>query len=58
MSLSAQAKVLRALQENKITRVGGEKRDPRGCTCGSRDPIRISKRRLKIRISGKISIIA
>src|SRR5690606_18046765 len=25
MSLSAQAKVLRALQENKITRVGGEK---------------------------------
>jgi transcriptional regulator with GAF, ATPase, and Fis domain len=24
MSLSAQAKVLRALQENKITRVGGE----------------------------------
>jgi two-component system, NtrC family, nitrogen regulation response regulator NtrX len=26
MSLSAQAKVLRALQENKITRVGGEKK--------------------------------
>jgi transcriptional regulator with GAF, ATPase, and Fis domain len=26
MSLSAQAKVLRALQENKITRVGGRKR--------------------------------
>ena len=25
MSLSAQAKVLRALQENKITRVGGNK---------------------------------
>ena len=25
MSLSAQAKVLRALQENKITRVGGER---------------------------------
>ena len=25
MSLSAQAKVLRALQENKITRVGGDK---------------------------------
>ena len=25
MSLSAQAKVLRALQENRITRVGGEK---------------------------------
>lgn len=25
MSLSAQAKVLRALQENKISRVGGEK---------------------------------
>ena len=25
MSLSAQSKVLRALQENKITRVGGEK---------------------------------
>ena len=25
MSLAAQAKVLRALQENKITRVGGEK---------------------------------
>jgi DNA-binding NtrC family response regulator len=28
MSLSAQAKVLRALQENKITRVGGEKEIP------------------------------
>ncbi|HRY98498.1 MAG TPA: sigma-54 dependent transcriptional regulator [Bacteroidales bacterium] len=28
MSLSAQAKVLRALQENKITRVGGEKAIP------------------------------
>ena len=28
MSLSAQAKVLRALQENKITRVGGEKEMP------------------------------
>ena len=28
MSLSAQAKVLRALQENKITRVGGEKDIP------------------------------
>ncbi len=28
MSLSAQAKVLRALQENKITRVGGEKKIP------------------------------
>ncbi len=28
MSLSAQAKVLRALQENKITRVGGEKSIP------------------------------
>ena len=28
MSLSAQAKVLRALQENKITRVGGEKEFP------------------------------
>jgi two-component system, NtrC family, nitrogen regulation response regulator NtrX len=28
MSLSAQAKVLRALQENKITRVGGEKELP------------------------------
>jgi two-component system, NtrC family, nitrogen regulation response regulator NtrX len=28
MSLSAQAKVLRALQENKITRVGGEKDTP------------------------------
>lgn len=28
MSLSAQAKVLRALQENRITRVGGEKDFP------------------------------
>ncbi len=28
MSLSAQSKVLRALQENKITRVGGEKEIP------------------------------
>jgi DNA-binding NtrC family response regulator len=28
MSLSAQAKVLRALQENRITRVGGEKEIP------------------------------
>jgi two-component system, NtrC family, nitrogen regulation response regulator NtrX len=28
MSLSAQAKVLRALQENKITRVGGDKETP------------------------------
>src|SRR5690606_12393275 len=28
MSLSAQAKVLRALQENKITRVGGDKEIP------------------------------
>lgn len=28
MSLSAQAKVLRALQENKITRVGSEKTFP------------------------------
>jgi len=28
MSQSAQAKVLRALQENKITRVGGEKEIP------------------------------
>ncbi|MFC2101935.1 sigma-54-dependent transcriptional regulator [Bacteroidota bacterium] len=28
MSLAAQAKVLRALQENKITRVGGEKETP------------------------------
>ena len=28
MSLAAQAKVLRALQENKITRVGGEKELP------------------------------
>lgn len=28
MSLSAQAKVLRALQENKITRIGGEKEIP------------------------------
>ncbi|MDL2228247.1 sigma 54-interacting transcriptional regulator, partial [Odoribacter sp. OttesenSCG-928-L07] len=28
MSLSAQAKVLRVLQENKITRVGGEKEIP------------------------------
>jgi two-component system nitrogen regulation response regulator NtrX len=27
MSLSAQAKVLRALQENKITKVGGDKEE-------------------------------
>lgn len=32
MSLSAQAKVLRALQENKITRVGGDQSE-RSCCC-------------------------
>jgi len=40
MSLSAQAKVLRALQENKITRVGGEKEiavSPRVVTATNKD---------------------
>ncbi|MBK9422230.1 MAG: sigma-54-dependent Fis family transcriptional regulator [Flavobacteriales bacterium] len=40
MSLAAQAKVLRALQENKITRVGGDKEikvDPRLVTATNKD---------------------
>jgi two-component system, NtrC family, nitrogen regulation response regulator NtrX len=57
MSLAAQAKVLRALQENKIMRVGGEKDIPvdvRVIAATNKD----LKVKLKTKPSAKTSTIA
>jgi len=61
MSLSAQAKVLRALQENKITRVGGEKEinvNPRVIAATNKDLKReIAENRFREDLYHRLSVI-
>lgn len=61
MSLSAQAKVLRALQENKITRVGGEKQisvSPRIIAATNKDlKIEIAEGRFREDLFHRLSVI-
>ncbi len=61
MSLSAQAKVLRALQENTITRVGGEKEitvDVRVLSASNKDlPGEIKKRNFREDLYHRLSVI-
>ncbi len=61
MSLSAQAKVLRALQENKITRVGGEKEimvDVRVLAASNKNlPEEIKKRNFREDLYHRLSVI-
>ena len=61
MSLSAQAKVLRALQENTITRVGGEKEitvDVRVLAASNKDlPEEIKKRNFREDLYHRLSVI-
>lgn len=61
MSLSAQSKVLRALQENKITRVGGEKEisvSPRVVAATNRDlKIEIEKGNFREDLYHRLSVI-
>ena len=61
MSLSAQAKVLRALQENTITRVGGEKEitvDVRVLAASNKDlPKEIKKRNFREDLYHRLSVI-
>ena len=61
MSLSAQAKVLRALQENKITRVGGEKQisvSPRIIAATNKDlKVEIAEGRFREDLFHRLSVI-
>ena len=61
MSLSAQAKVLRALQENKITRVGGEKEiqvDVRVVAATNKDLLQeIEENRFRMDLYHRLSVI-
>lgn len=61
MSLSAQAKVLRALQENRITRVGGEKDIPvdvRVVTATNKDLVKeIDKGNFRMDLYHRLSVI-
>jgi hypothetical protein len=60
MSLSAQAKVLRALQENKITRVGGEKEitvNPRVVAATNKDLKKEIERGIPRRLYHRLSVI-
>jgi len=61
MSLSAQAKVLRALQENKITRVGGEKEigvSPRIVAATNKDlKVEIAEGRFREDLYHRLSVI-
>lgn len=61
MSLSAQAKVLRALQENKITRVGGEKEievDVRVVAATNKDLLKeIEEGRFRMDLYHRLSVI-
>ncbi len=61
MSLSAQAKVLRALQENKITRVGGEKEimvDVRVLAASNKNlPVEIKKVNFREDLYHRLSVI-
>lgn len=61
MSLSAQAKVLRALQENKITRVGGDKEIPvdvRVVAATNKDLIKeVDANQFRIDLYHRISVI-
>ncbi len=61
MSLSAQAKVLRALQENKITRVGGDKEIPvdvRVVAATNKDLIKeVDSNQFRIDLYHRISVI-
>jgi DNA-binding NtrC family response regulator len=61
MSLSAQAKVLRALQENKITRVGGDKEIPvnvRIVAATNKDLVReIEEGRFRMDLYHRLSVI-
>ena len=61
MSLSAQSKVLRALQENKITRVGGEKEitvSPRVVAATNRDlKVEIEKGNFREDLYHRLSVI-
>jgi DNA-binding NtrC family response regulator len=61
MSLSAQAKVLRALQENKITKVGGEKEqtvDVRVVAATNKDLVKeIEKGNFRIDLYHRLSVI-
>src|SRR6476619_6140543 len=61
MSLSAQAKVLRALQENKITRVGGEKEIPvdvRVITATNKDLLKeVENKNFRLDLYHRLSVI-
>ena len=61
MSLSAQAKVLRALQENKITKVGGDKEekvDVRVVAATNKDLLKeVEENRFRMDLYHRLSVI-